>query len=55
MFYIFQTAVESELELVRTQLKEKSEQHQSLQVVRRVVEHAVFRNNIFKIEMKQTG
>jgi len=26
------TAVESELELVRTQLKEKSEQHQSLQV-----------------------
>lgn len=30
-----QTAVESELELVRTQLREKSEQYQSLQVVSR--------------------
>ena len=33
-FYVFQTAVESELELVRTQMKDKSEQHQTLQTVR---------------------
>ena len=32
-FYVFQTAVESELELVRTQMKDKSEQHQTLQTV----------------------